>query len=192
MKKSMYTVWIFTRLSTKRFFRDRLAIFFGILFPLIFLFVFGGISGSDSSPSFNVGVINKSDTKFAKDFVGELKKSDVIKVSDKATTEAEATDLMGKGQLDATIVLPSSFGQVGSQGYPTGQAEVLYTQNNATAGQGLATALEGQFTQLNTKLTKVEPPLTVKTTQSNQKSLRSFDYTFAGLLGFLWANQRLS
>jgi hypothetical protein len=38
----MYTVWVFTRLNTKRFFRDRLAIFFGILFPLIFLFVFGG------------------------------------------------------------------------------------------------------------------------------------------------------
>lgn len=184
MKKKMYTVLVFTRLNTRRFFRDRLAIFFGILFPLIFLFVFGGISGGSSAPSFTVAVINESNTQFSKNFVSELKKSAVIKISPKATNETEATDLMGKGQLDATIILPSNFGQVGSQGYPTGQAEVLYTQNNATAGQGLATALQGQFSKINTQLTKVEPPLTVKTTQSNEKSLKSFDYTFAGLLGF--------
>jgi ABC-2 type transport system permease protein len=60
----------------------------------------------------------------------------------------------------------------------------VYTQNNATAGQGLSTALEGQFAQLNAQLTRVDPPLTVASVQTNEKSLRAFDYTFAGLLGF--------
>jgi hypothetical protein len=102
MKKALYTVWVFTRLNTKRFFRDRLAIFFGILFPLIFLFVFGGISGHDSAPSFKVAVVNKSDTAFSKDFVTELGKSEVIKLDSSVTSESQANDLMGKGQLDAT------------------------------------------------------------------------------------------
>jgi ABC-2 type transport system permease protein len=184
MKRSMYTVWVFTRLNTKRFFRDRLAIFFGILFPLIFLFVFGGISGHDSAPSFKVGVINKSDTEFSKKFVTELGKSDVIKIDDKVTTESQANDLMGKGQLDATIVLPANFGEVSTKGYPAGEAQVVYTQNNTAAGQGLSTALQGQFAKLNEQFTQVSPPLTVASKQTNQKSLRAFDYTFAGLLGF--------
>jgi ABC-2 type transport system permease protein len=184
MKKKLFTVLVFTRLNTRRFFRDRLAIFFGILFPLIFLFVFGAISGHDSAPSFKVAVINKSNTEFSKQFVKELDKSDVIKLDDTVTSESQATDLMGKGQLDATIVLPSGFGDTSAKGYPTGEAQVVYTQNNTTAGQGLSTALEGQFAKLNQKFTQVDPPLTVATKQTNQKSLSSFDYTFAGLLGF--------
>lgn len=184
MKKKLYTVGVFTRLNTRRFFRDRLAIFFGILFPLIFLFVFGGISGHDSAPSFKVAVIDKSNSTFSRQLKTGLAKSDVIKIDDKVTSEAQANDLMGKGQLDATIILPQGFGTVGRQGYPTGQAQVMYTQNNAAAGQGLSTALQGQFVKLNQAFTRVAPPLTVEARQTNQKSLRPFDYTFAGLLGF--------
>ncbi|MDB5181329.1 MAG: type transporter [Candidatus Saccharibacteria bacterium] len=184
MRKKLYTVWVFTRLGTKRFFRDKLAIFFGILFPLIFLFVFGGISGGNSAPNFTVAVINKSVTPFAKDFVGQLGKSEVISIEEAVKSEAQATDLMGKGQLDATIVLPETFGEIGADQYPTGKAQVVFTQNNTQAGQGLATALEGQFASLNQEFTKVQAPLSVETKQTNQMSLSNFDYAFAGLLGF--------
>ena len=184
MNKALYTVWVFSRLNTRRFFRDRLAIFFGILFPLIFLFVFGGISGGSGAPTFHVAVINQSQSKFANDFVKQLGKSEVIKIDDKVTTQTQAIDRMGKGQLDATITLPANFGEVGSRDYPAGQAEITYTQNNEQAGRGLATALEGQFAKLNQQFTHVDPPLKVAAKQTNQKSLTSFDYTFAGLLGF--------
>lgn len=184
MRKSLFTVWVFTRLNTRRFFRDRLAIFFGILFPLIFLFVFGGISGGSGAPSFKVAVINKSDSAFSKELIKQLAKSDVINVDDTVTTDAMATDLMGKGQLDATIVLPADFGDVQNGTYPAGKAEVRYTQNNTQAGQGLATALQGQFAKLNQQFTQVSPPLSVQAKQTSQNSLKPFDYTFAGLLGF--------
>ncbi len=182
--KSFYTVSVFTRLNTRRFFRDRLAIFFGIMFPLIFLFVFGSLTGGSSAPTFKVAVINQSKSSFSTKLVQGLNQSKVIKIDDKITTQADAADQMGKGQLDATITLPSNFGAVDSAGYPTGKAEVSYTQNNAQAGQGLATALQGQFAALNQEFTQVKPPLTVGTRQTEQKSLTSFDYTFAGLLGF--------
>jgi hypothetical protein len=43
MNKSFYTVATFVRINTRRFFRDKTALFFTIGFPLIFLFVFGGL-----------------------------------------------------------------------------------------------------------------------------------------------------
>ncbi|HEX8182850.1 MAG TPA: ABC transporter permease [Candidatus Saccharimonadales bacterium] len=196
LRTSLFTVLVFTRLNTRRFFRDRLAIFFGILFPLIFLFVFGGISGGNSSPNFQVAVINQSQSEFSKQFVKDLAKSQVIKIDEAVTSQVEATDRMGKGQLDATITLPKDFGQTTLCGAsagaaegrrsecPTGKAVVSYTQNNAQAGQGLSTALQGQFAKLNQQFTGVNPPLSVETKQTNQKSLTPFDYTFAGLLGF--------
>lgn len=185
MKKAWYTVLVFTRLNTKRFFRDKLAIFFGILFPLIFLFVFGAISGGNNAPTFKVAIINESKADFAKEFVKQLGDSKVIEVDDSITTQSEATDRMSKGQLDATITLPQNFGVVQEAAkYPSGQAVVSYTQNNSQAGQGLATALEGQFAGLNATFTGVDPPLTVKAEETNEQSLTAFDYTFAGLLGF--------
>jgi ABC-2 type transport system permease protein len=196
MKKTLYTVLVFTRLNTRRFFRDRLAIFFGILFPLIFLFVFGAISGGNKAPTFKVAVINQSQTEFSKTFIKELGSSEVIKIDEGVTTAQQATDRMGKGQLDAAITLPPNFGEpvscnktaeaaaAGRSECPSGQAVVSYTQNNEQAGKGLATALQGQFAKLNQQFTGVNPPLTVKAAQTSQHSLTSFDYTFAGLLGF--------
>jgi ABC-2 type transport system permease protein len=60
--KSLYTVLTFVRINTKRFFRDRLALFFTIVFPLIFLFVFGGLNSGNSDVSFKVALINHSDS----------------------------------------------------------------------------------------------------------------------------------
>ncbi len=69
MKQKLFTVYVFSKINTRRFFRDKLAIFFTILFPLIFLFVFGGIFGKGGDASFNVALINQSNSQFAKDYV---------------------------------------------------------------------------------------------------------------------------
>jgi len=186
LKKQFYTVYIFAKLSTRRFFRDRLALFFGILFPLIFLFVFGGIFGkSGNNVNFHVAVINNSSSSFAKQFEQQLTSSKIFKVDPKITNLTEANDKMGKNQLDATIVLPASFGTVkAGQTYPSGVAQVDYTQNNAESGQTLTTVLQAEFKDINAKFTKVEEPFNAQGIQLNKKSLTQFDYTFAGLLGF--------
>ncbi|HET7060289.1 MAG TPA: ABC transporter permease [Candidatus Saccharimonadales bacterium] len=185
MNKPLYTVAVFSKLNTRRFFRDRLALFFGILFPLIFLFVFGSISKGGGGTSFNVAVVNQSHSAFSKQYVKQLGSNKVFKVNKNTTTLPAAKDKMDKNQLDGTIVLPPSFGaQPTGQSSPTGQAEVVYTQNNQTAGQTLTSLLEASFKPINAKFVHAQTPFTVTGKQLNEKSLNSFDYTFAGLLGF--------
>jgi len=69
LRKSLFTVWVFVRINTKRFFRDRTALFFTVIFPLIFLFVFGSLNSGSGDVSFKVAVINQSSSQFATDFV---------------------------------------------------------------------------------------------------------------------------
>lgn len=183
MKKALFTVWVFARLNTRRFFRDRLALFFGILFPLIFLFVFGGIFGKNSDTSFRVAVINQSQTSFAKDFVTQINSNKVFKVDKDVHTLDQAKEKMTRSQIDATIVLPDNFGEV-SSGHPGGQATVQYSQNSTQAGQTLVAILQGIFKQVNSKFVAVREPFTVVGEAQVNKSLSQFDYTFAGLLGF--------
>lgn len=183
--KSWFTVLVFFRINTKRFFRDRMALFFSIIFPLIFLFVFGGLNGNNNSVSFNVAVINQSQTQFAKDFAKQAAEGGVLKVNNEVTTIDEAKEKMTRSELDATIVLPGSFGEVKEgQKFPSGEAQVLYTQNNEQSGAALTSILQSQFKAINAQLVATQTPFTVKGEQLNEKSLSAFDYTFAGLLGF--------
>jgi ABC-2 type transport system permease protein len=185
MKKSLFTVLTFARINTKRFFRDKVALFFGVGFPLIFLFVFGNLYSSNSNVSFRVALINQSDSTIAKQFSDELSKSEIIKVNKDITNIDAAKEKMNLSELDAAIVLPDNFGdtQQGAK-YPSGQAEVVYTQNNQQSATALSSILDVQFKEINKKFIQDSALFSVKSTQLNEKSLSSFDYSFAGLLGF--------
>lgn len=193
MKRKLYTVWTIFTINFKRVFRDRLALFFTFLFPLIFLFVFGGISGNDKGVSFKIALVNHSHSKFAEQFTRQTTDSKILKVDKEIKTLSQANEKMTRGELDATIELPENFGQTtqffrpgndGIKSVPSGQAIVHYTQNNAQAAQTLTSVLQQEFKGINAKFVNTETPFTVASKQSNMRSLSPFDYTFAGLLGF--------
>lgn len=184
LSRKLYTVWVFFVVNFRRLFRDRTALFFTFLFPLIFLFVFGGIFGRDNGTSFSVAIINKSDSQFAQNFVKQADNQKLLKVDKDVTTFKLANEKMSRGELDATIELPESFGADQNGKYPTGQAVVHYTQNSQQAAQTLTSILEAQFSRLNAQFVKTETPFTAVAKQNNERSLKQFDYTFAGLLGF--------
>jgi ABC-2 type transport system permease protein len=185
IKKSLLPVRVFTKVSVRRAFRDKTAIFFIFLFPLIFLFVFGGIFSKSNNVSFSIALINNSDTQIAQQFTSQLKSQKIFKIDKEATTMDKANEKMSRSQIDATIVLPSDFGQQkAGQPYPVGIAKIIYTQNSEQAGQALSSILQEEFKGINAKFVTAPTPFTVTSEQSNQKSLTAFDYTFAGLLGF--------
>lgn len=184
-QKKFYTVWVFFKVNMSRLFRDRLALFFTFLFPLIFLFVFGGLNSGNKSVSFRVAIINESRAPFATQFVHQLDKQKALKVDKTIKTFSAADARMSRGELDATIELPPSFGAMHpGQAYPSGQAIVRYTQNNQSAAQTLTTVLQAELQAINNHLVKSATPFSVVSKQNNVRSLSQFDYTFTGLLGF--------
>lgn len=183
LKQKLYTVWAFFVINLRRVFRDKLALFFMFLFPLIFLFVFGSLNKGTSSISMNVAVINRSDSAFSKQFAKQLGKNKLLKVDNTITSFSAADQKMSRGEIEGTIELPPSFGDL-KNGIPTGQAIVHYTQNNEQAAQAVTSLLQAQFQGVNSKLVTTTTPFTVTSKQTNTHSLSSFDYTFTGLLGF--------
>lgn len=186
IRRALLPIFIFAKVDTKRLFRDKMAIFFTFLFPLIFLFIFGGIFGRSSDVSFKVALINQSDSKFSQDFVKQVGEDKVLKISKDITTVDQAKEAMGNSQIDAAIVLPQNFGDVqAGQRYPSGQAKVLYAKNNEQSGQTLTSVLQGVFKGINTGIVGEAPqPFTVVSESTGKAGLSNFDYLFAGLIGF--------
>lgn len=185
MKKKFYTVWVFSRLNTKRFFRDRLALFFGILFPVIFLFIFGSLNSGNNTVSFDVAVINHSDSAFSKEFTRHMLAGQTFKIKQNIKTFEQADEAMRRGQIDGTIVLAKDFGTLkAGEANTSGNVQVFYTRNNDQAGQTLVAVIEGSLKHVNNMYLRGRAPFTVTGQAVSDKSLRPFDYAFAGLLGF--------
>ncbi len=175
----------FAKISIKRAFRDKTAIFFIFLFPLIFLFVFGGIFGrSNNNVSFRLALINQSDSEFARKFVEVAQGEKTLKIDKDSTDLTKAKEKMNRGQIDSAVILPPDFGTVKNGQYPSGQAIIYYTPNSEQAAQTLQAVLDSQFQETNKGLVKSDTPFSVKSERLNTKSLTQFDYVFAGLLGF--------
>lgn len=185
-RRALLPIIVFAKVDTKRLFRDKMAIFFTFLFPLIFLFIFGGIFGRDSSVSFDIAIINQSKSEFATGFVKGATDDTAFKVQDDITTKAAAEEAMSRSQIDAAILLPENFGDVqAGQKYPSGAATILYSQNNQQTAQTLVPVIQSVFQSINKGLVGEQPqPFTVVTKSTGKEGLSNFDYLFAGLIGF--------
>src|SRR5688572_3918774 len=133
----------------KRFFRDPVAIFFTFLFPLLFLFVFGSIFRGNSDISFDVAMINRSETPFAQQFVDKTKDNKLFKVNEDLQDVEKAKQLMGRGEIDSIIELPTEFGQPNEKGLPSGNLVVYYEQGNPQTGQTMASIMQQVLDGIN-------------------------------------------
>jgi ABC-2 type transport system permease protein len=183
MPKWLFTIGVFAKISVRRYFRDRVAIFFTVLFPLIFLVVFGSFSKS-SDVNFQIGLINQSNSQFSQKLTEDFKKDKLFKVDESVTDLQQAKAKMSRSEVDATILLPKDFGEVQNGRYPSGQAIIYYDENNYQAAQTLQSIIEGRFETINSKFVKIEKPLSVASRSTNTHGLSRLDYTVSGLIGF--------
>lgn len=186
IRRAFLPVIVFAKMDTKKLFRDKMAIFFVFLFPLIFLFIFGGIFGRDSDVSFNVALINESQSEFAKTFADNAKNDKVIKIKEGVDSREKADEVMSQSQVDAIIILPKEFGEVAAgQEHPSGTLKVIYSKSNEQSGQTLVSIMQGIFQGINKEFVGEQPqPFTVVAEANGKEGLSSFDYLFPGLLGF--------
>lgn len=179
----MQAIFIYAFTQMKRFFRDPVALFFTLLFPLIFLFVFGSIFRGSDDISFNIALINESESSFAQEFVSNATESDSFEISD-VTDIDEARELMNRNELDSILELPASFGEPNEQGLPSGELNVYYNESSPDTGRTVASVMESVLTGINQEITGQEPLFTVAQQPTTSTGLTQFDFVFSGLLGF--------
>ncbi|MBJ58446.1 hypothetical protein CMN24_01885 [Candidatus Saccharibacteria bacterium] len=168
----------------RRFFRDKVGLFFTFLFPLLFLFIFGYLNSGNQDLNFDIALVNQSDSSFAEQFETQLRDNEAFTVSEDTETLDAAKEAMGKGEVDTVIELPAGFGESNDQGQPTGSVIVYYDESSPQAGQTVAAVMEQALEGINTQLGQPEPPLTVTQESTATNELSAFDYVFSGLLGF--------
>jgi ABC-2 type transport system permease protein len=190
----MRATLIFTWTQIKRSFRDPMAMFFTVLFPLIFLFVFGTIFGNSDNVNISVALINNSDSDFAKSFVKDFDSQDnnTFTVNQDITSLSDAKQRMSRSEISSIIELTDNFGQITgdcqisqpASCLPSGQLNVYYDEGSPEAGRLVATILSGTLEEISVQMTGQKPLFKVDQKSIGVAGLSQFDYTFAGLLAF--------
>ncbi len=182
MPKYIYTILTIAKVLTRRNLRDKTTLFFYIVFPLIFLVIFGGLFGHNSV-SFKVNVINQSSKPYSKTFITELNKSNLFKVTSSDSLSSSENQL-NRSQIDGILLLPNNFGEINTKGIPSGNVKIYFNQSNQQTASAIQSTVNGLLTGVNTSLTKYVPPFTVSTVSTNNHGQTYFDFIFSGMLGF--------
>jgi hypothetical protein len=99
--------------------RDRVDLFFTFVFPLFIAIFFGTIFGGGGGSKMEIAVIDEDGSAGSAAFVQRLEKSDEFDVRrnlmekdrpERPLTRAEGEDLVRRGKVVASVVLPKGFG----------------------------------------------------------------------------------
>jgi ABC-2 type transport system permease protein len=200
-------LWRLTTASVKMYFRNFTAVFFSLLFPIIFLLVFGFV-GSSNSLSIDVAYINQSESVASQAFDSAfraLAKDDTL---DKTTNEARlfrfnpeistlvasgefqpaidlAREKLTAGDLTAAVIVPVGFGDNGQ-----GQIQLLVDAADTQFAGVVTSTIDEIAAGFNDQLIaerlggSLPQPFTVTSESVQSSALNNIDYLVPGIIAF--------
>ena len=173
----------------KQFVRDRAALFFTFLFPIIFVLIFGLAFGGSGARTFDLGIVNQDGSPVSDNVVEGLQ---AITVGEgegaKSVFNIEEGDLesemraLKQGDLDAVIVIPGGLGSSLMSGTPVG-IEIYYDFSQTATAQVLLPTLRQVLDGIERKLTQSVKLIDVEEFSIQSHRLRAIDYLVPGILG---------
>jgi ABC-2 type transport system permease protein len=161
-----------SRAMFRGFTRDRAAMFFSILFPVMFLLLFGSIYKSSSTPRINVVEVGAASVLDQARTASHGQLDRVLKITHKASLAAALNDVR-QGNVDAAVQ------QVG------GRLVVHYSVANPTTAGVVTSVFSGIVQAANQAASRRPPTYQLAARQVEDKSLKPIQYITPGLLG--WA-----
>jgi ABC-2 type transport system permease protein len=161
----------------KEFVRDRMALFWTIAFPLLFIFMFGLIfSGDNSDFSLDVGLVSQGNDPSVVGLKAGLKNIPVFKLTESDDLEAEL-DALRNGDRDMVVVLP---GRLSTD--QTNTVEVYYDPSSTTTSQAGLSILREAFNIAERTVRGTPPLFEVEARQIQAQPLRNIDFLVPGIL----------
>ena len=169
---------------TIRFFRDKTALFFTVVLPIIFLLVFGGIFGSDDNFKPRIVFVENSSSDFAIQFVDQAREDALFEVVDDPG-EAKRNEMLSRAELDLVLVLEDGFGEINQElGGPEGKIRAQYPESQAENARIVVGVIRQITGEINQSFAPYQPPIEVIDEPQSIAEFSRFDYTFSGLVAF--------
>lgn len=169
----------------KQFVRDRAALFFTFIFPVMFVLIFGWVFNQSGLQTFKIGIVDQGSPQSASYVNGAL---DGIIVDGHKVFEIEKGDLekelnsLRKGNLDAAILIPSNMDSSLALKQPV-NLPVYYDPSQTSNQQILIPILTRVVDDIDRGMQGSPKLLGLEENSIQSHKLRYIDYLVPGILG---------
>lgn len=171
-------LWAITRASFKAIFANPASIFFSLMFPIIFVLIFGAF-GDGGGPSYKVALSEDSDTTGI--FLDKIKDGGIVRIAKYTDTVSRRKDLV-RGKLAAILTVKQSKDSSGKTFTTVG---LRYTSASNNVIRGLLQTLDYIRLQLETSNSGLKKTIALQPSPPEQiRKYRQIDFVLPGQLGF--------
>ena len=171
--------------AIKILFRDRLSLFWALIFPVMFVVIFGMFNFGSGPGSARLAIIDQAGNDISQRLVGGFREIEYFTFADLAS-ETEAQEAIRTGDLAAAIVIPASFGSGGptSDGQlPTTELTVYYDKSSPIQYQIIQSVLNQIVGEINLNAMGVPKLLTLSEEAVQSRSFSYIDFLLPGVMG---------
>jgi ABC-2 type transport system permease protein len=167
--------------NIKSFYRNRAALFWTLMFPVIFVVLFGSIF-SGGTTHFTMAWVDQDGTPAAAQLRAGFTGISLLTLVD--ASEQDALDKMLAGEVDAVLVVPSGLGAALAGGGSAGPLALsLYTDpSRQTATTTLTQIVEQAVGAMNQRIAGVPPALTVQPQPLQTQNISAAGYFVPSIL----------
>lgn len=171
----------YTALLLRAYARDRTALFFGFLFPLLFMVLFG-VLNFGGSVRVDLAVVDEAKNEQSASFLSTLRRIETLRV---ATGEREAEIAkLSAGDRDLVLVIPSDFRIAPARPGTSVPTLTLYESSaQPEAGAVGRAILSSVVNELSFAVTQTAPVATFKREEVTGRDLKYVDFLTPGILG---------
>jgi ABC-2 type transport system permease protein len=166
--------------NLKEFMRERIALFWTFAFPIVFVMIYGLVTGVTGSSSFPIGLVREDQGPVSARMVDTFHSVSVLDISE--GSQAEMMAKLKQGDLRALVVLPVGLSEAVTAGKPT-QISVFYDPSNQTTAQVVMPIIEKIVDAFDQQITGQPTLLTVERQSVISTKLNAMDFFLPGILG---------
>lgn len=169
----------------KQFVRNRGALFFSFLFPIIFILLFGWAFQNMGTQTFKVGLCDEGSPRtsslLTQGLEGVVDQNNRKEFSIQSGNLDDLLASFKNGNLDAVIVIPAGMDTLGPG--QSDNVQVYYDASRTMFQQTLIPALEQVINVIDQKLGGYMPLISLQQTSLQSHELRYIDFLLPGILG---------
>lgn len=171
--------------NLKMLIRNKQALFWSLMFPLMFTAIFGLFFGRENNVSGTIGVVNKSNNSFGQNLENSLADSKLFTIKDSGD-ENSLRDEVSKSKISAVLTIPENFGE---QEVSAPKSVKIYSDPSNQASTILSNFVNQYLIQASFQAQNAKPLFTIDQESSGTgKKTNYFDFVMAGVLGLALMN----
>jgi ABC-2 type transport system permease protein len=171
----------YTALLLRAYARDRTALFFGFLFPLLFMVLFG-VLNFGGSVRVDLAVVDEAKNEQSASFISTLQKIETLRI----TTGARDAELakLSAGDRDLVLVIPSDFRIAPARPGTSVPTQTLYESSAQPEAGAVGRAILGSVVnELSFAVTQTAPVVSLKREEVTGRNLKYVDFLTPGIVG---------